>query len=45
MISLLQIGIETYMMLHKRIYVINQVKIQFISIKGFFKSIEVYNIH
>lgn len=40
MISLLQIGIETYMMLHRRIYVINQVKIQFISIKGFFKSIE-----
>lgn len=40
MISLLQIGIETYMMLHGRIYVINQVKIQFISIKGFFKSIE-----
>lgn len=27
MISLLQIGIETYMMLHRRIYVINQVKI------------------
>lgn len=40
MISLLQIGIETYMMLHRRIYVINQVKIQFISIKEFFKSIE-----